>query len=59
LWKENGMVGSLLNQKNSLSYFDGVEHFCKVETLERLKQSDYFPTETDVLRSRKKDNWNQ
>lgn len=54
LWNDNGMVTHLLNQKNSLYYFDGVEWFCRLDTLERMKSVEYFPTETDILRSRKK-----
>lgn len=54
LWNDEGMISNLLSQKLSLFYFDGAEHFCRVDVLERMSSLDYSPTDVDILRSRKK-----
>lgn len=54
LWKDKGMINNQFKLKDSVFYFDGFEWFCKMETLERLKSANYFPTDTDVLYIRKK-----
>lgn len=54
VWKDEGMNRALPSLKDCQYYFDGAEHFCVVETLERLSMTEYQPSDEDVLRSRRK-----
>jgi guanine nucleotide-binding protein G(i) subunit alpha len=54
IWKDGSMLSTLPSLRDCQYYFDGAEHFCSAETLERLSVREYQPTEEDVLRSRRK-----